>query len=497
MKTKTVFLFSLIFLCFLVSCDPDSPFAPECITTTTTMPPTDWTVMIYSAGDCNLSYYLLNDLAEIKNGTNNNMTVIALSDTNYNQNSNFCEAYKGTRLYQIYNGIARRLNGGDILPEITFYEDVNLNTGDADTFCRFVKYCKTYYPAKKYAVFVGGHGLGTYEEKNVSRSSGEPLKAMAIDYSSSSDWIFTAELTDAFENDEPIDLLVLDCCNMGFAEVAYQYRPNNGSFNTKYMLASLQQQISEGLCYDTIFANVTPTMSAADFGKLILQKQKEYIISVTGIDDDPSSDIVTTNEIWSWSFSEIQSMALYDCTKIESLKNAIDEAVPFLIGSNGLSLIQNAAAQACGYWNHSSTTNSNDFMYDIYNLFDYMANTTSDDISDTARSAFAKVRNLADEVVVSSFLQREPHTVYTYPFENGKCGLAIFSPFYQYLWTQNLSYNAIEITAADGISGYGNYAWCIDGCEPNNNEPENWFELLDSWFDINNNESGGRNHYQY
>ena len=481
MNIKSIILFCTIVLCLLISCDPNSPYAPECITTTTTMPDTDWTVMLYSAGNCSLKDKLMGDLSEIKAGTNNNTTVIALADNIYNTETSFCEAFSGTRLYQIYNNDARRLSGGDILPEITLGEDVNLNTGDADTFRRFVTFCKKYYPAEKYAVFVGGHGIGAIEEKK-SRSD-EPLRAMAQDSNNGNeDWIFTAELTDAFDYNESIDLFVLDCCNMGFAEVAYQYRPGNDSFNTKYMVASLPQQMGEGFPYDSIFSNVTPTMSAVDFGKLILQKQTEYINS---------------KAYWSWSYSQIMSMALYDCSKIEALKNAIDETVPYL--ANQKSLVQNTAAKSCGYWkrSYSYLQSTFDYMFDIYDIFTRLSD-VSDDLSAEARARCADVARLADETVLASFLLKDPAALYQYPFEENRSGLAIFLPQTDYLWRETLSYNAIDIVSSDTtMNGYGNFAWCSDGSTPSNNIADNWFELLDSWSDTTNDESGGLNCYQY
>ncbi len=487
MNKKSIILFCTIVLCLLISCDPNSPYAPECITTTTTMPDTDWTVMIYSAGDRNLSRQLMEDLAEIKSGTNNNMTIIALADNTYNTNTSFSEAFSGTRLYQIYNNDARRLSGGDILPEITLGEDVNINTGDADTFRRFIKFCKTYYPAKKYAVFVGSHGIGVAEEK-VSRSEtfsdGEPQKAMAVDGSASSDWIFTAELTDAFDYDEPIDLFVLDCCNMGFAEIAYQYRPDNGSFNTKYMVASLPQQIANGLCYSDIFSNVTPTMSASDFGKLILQKQQAIMTAQ-----------LETTEHGGWP-ADIQSMALYDCSKVEKLKKEIDKTVPYLGGTQGSFIMQQAAAKSCGYWKSASDHLNYDYMYDVYNLFNAMSDMTNY-LSAEARQLCLNVALAADEMVISSYSVTTNQEKYSM-FENDKCGLAIFFPYYQFSWQSTLSYNSIDIPSLGlNKNGYGNFAWCIDGCEPSDNIADNWFELLDSWYDTTNDESGGLNYYQY
>ncbi|HJT79166.1 MAG TPA: alpha/beta fold hydrolase [Gemmataceae bacterium] len=44
---------------------------------------------------------------------------------------------------------------------------------------------------------------------------------------------------------------------------------------------------------------------------------------------------------------------------------------------------------------------------------------------------------------------------------------------------------------------YGRRAWCLDGAIPGNGVVENWFELLDSWYDTINDETGGLNGYRW
>ena len=55
-------------------------------------------------------------------------------------------------------------------------------------------------------------------------------------------------------------------------------------------------------------------------------------------------------------------------------------------------------------------------------------------------------------------------------------------------------YNALEVDR----NGYGRYAWCLDGAEASNGEVENWFELMDAWFDDATDDSpGGANGYAW
>jgi clostripain len=44
---------------------------------------------------------------------------------------------------------------------------------------------------------------------------------------------------------------------------------------------------------------------------------------------------------------------------------------------------------------------------------------------------------------------------------------------------------------------YGRWAWCRDGATAGNGRVENWFELMDSWYDTTNDETGGLNGYRW
>jgi clostripain len=142
-----------------------------------------------------------------------------------------------------------------------------------------------------------------------------------------------------------------------------------------------------------------------------------------------------------------------------------------------------------------------DYMFDIYDLFTRLSDATND-LSAETRTKCVEAAQIADEIVLASFLDKDQTTLYQYPFEQDKSGIAIFLPQNESLWRTTLSYNSNyipDVKDAMGITmnGYGNFAWCIDGCEPSDNIADNWFELLDSWYDTTNDESGGLNYYQY
>ena len=98
-------------------------------------------------------------------------------------------------------------------------------------------------------------------------------------------------------------------------------------------------------------------------------------------------------------------------------------------------------------------------------------------------------------------------------FENGKNGIGIFFPdgdstYYDPVdgakthWEYQWWYNSID-TNTDYAEGYlyGKLDWCKYDMNKNTtnsiNTVENWFEMLDSWYDSVNDSSGGDNSYQW
>ena len=89
-------------------------------------------------------------------------------------------------------------------------------------------------------------------------------------------------------------------------------------------------------------------------------------------------------------------------------------------------------------------------------------------------------------------------------FLNGKNGISIFIPDGDRLdinnerhWALQWWYNAIDTDEWYPGRSYGKLSWCIDNATAGDGQVENWFEMLDSWFDITNDDTGGLNGYQY
>ena len=63
----------------------------------------------------------------------------------------------------------------------------------------------------------------------------------------------------------------------------------------------------------------------------------------------------------------------------------------------------------------------------------------------------------------------------------------------QRYWTRTHWYTPLAVKGKDG---YGLYSWCSDGAKAGNGKVENWFELMDAWFDQDD-AQGGSNRYDF
>ena len=146
--------------------------------------------------------------------------------------------------------------------------DVKLNSADASTLQRFIAWGKANYPAQHYGLLIYSHADGR--------------SMCPVDRTG--DQMGIAELTDKIGVKERVDFLALELCNMGGAEIAYQWRPGNGRFEADVLLAipnagppldwhrAFNRIRSPG--HDPIGGPaVDPAkMTAVDFGKLVIEE---------------------------------------------------------------------------------------------------------------------------------------------------------------------------------------------------------------------------------
>lgn len=172
----------------------------------------DWTVMVYMAGDNELSHEMVLALQELKGYSEERRQQVRIV-------AQFDPSGLGlpTRRYDFSKEPA--WGPGDSLGD---WEDRNFdidetNTGNPEALIAFTDWAGSSYEADRYALILSGHGSGATEEK------------LLLD-AYSSDALTIPELASTLESVveklgvDKLDLLGLDCCFMSMAEVGFQIR---------------------------------------------------------------------------------------------------------------------------------------------------------------------------------------------------------------------------------------------------------------------------------
>ena len=370
--------------------------------------------------------------------------------------------FDSTRLYRLKKDSVERLSGGTLFPEITKDSDVNLNSADAATLQRFIAWGKATYPAQRYGLLIYSHANG---------------QLMCPDDRSGAS-MGIAEVTDRIGADERVDFLALELCNMGGAEIAYQWRPGNGRFEADVLLAipnagppldwhrAFSRIRSPGRASKSGPAVDPAKMTAADFGKLVIEE---------GYRGRQASE--------KWSAQLRESAGCYDLRKAGEVKKAVDALAVALSKSDSKGIVlelRNASSE------RRLLSYSDDGSYvDLYDLCRRVAG--CDRLPESVRSAATDVMKNVERFMIASFGM----SAYK-QFEAGKNGVFIVLPSGKPdCWKQFRWYTPIR----GDRKSYGNWSFLQDGATPGNGVIESWFELLDSWFDVTD-EKGGINGYR-
>lgn len=487
-------------------------------------PETKWTIMYYGDGDCNLEAALLEDVAEMKSGIvdGQGVNVIVLFDriSGYSSDSSvFGENFTDTRLYRITSGKTWRLSGSAQFTEITKSSYYEANVGDAATLKKFIEFCKANYPADNYSLILSNHGGGARKKKSSaisveSVSSSVISKDICYDQTSGNDFLYTAEISDTLTSSESVQLFGLDACLMSSVEFAYQFRndSSNTGFKAEIMVASAPLETGYGWDYEAILdrlqvgggdngtADTTltgnelyydpATLTAAQLGAVIVEEQRD---STTG---DSS-----------------QSLTCLDLSKIQAVKDEVDTMVLALDSAgekNDLETLRGNALTA-NLLHYFDAADINDWaftpFFDLYNLV--VAINGSANFDSTVKASAVAVRDAADNLVMYSFANSDFSD-----FTAGKSGVHIFFPDGDKqvsidvtgdsvpedvnLWWWQDWYNAKDVSGEYTGAPLGKLSWCIDGATENDGTVQNWFELLDKWFDTQTIGSNSNfNYYSY
>ncbi|MFT7481042.1 MAG: clostripain, partial [Gammaproteobacteria bacterium] len=429
----------------------------------------DWTILFYGATENSAEESFMPDIEDMRQAldTGPSVEVLCLVDRSErftDSRAGFGEDFSGARLYRFDGKQAQRLDGGSEMPEIGLDGSTDLNMGDAATLARFMRWGKAHYPARHYALVFYSHGGGW---------------SWCPDEGSANDQLQVAEITQTLGEKDSVDLMVMDVCSMGGIENAYQWRPGNGGFSADYLLATpnagypfpwgqILGRMRAGAAVTEGLLDVAK-LEAADFGRLIIDETRGFRERMRAVHPGDAEHI------------DGEAQALLDLSMASDAKQAFDQLAVALAASTPGTREEfesyrgfDKERPAMDYFTEDLSGWSKLPSFDAYGLARDVYESAA--FSAPITAACKSVMQTVDQLVVHSFGMAKFEG-----FEPGRHGVYVIFPGG---WIDRPTWSQFRWLHPDeGPEGSGNYAWCRDGATPGNGEIENWFELLDAWYD--------------
>ncbi len=343
---------------------------------------------------------------------------------------------------------------------------------------------------------MSNHGGGTRSVK--STSSKENVKAICWDDNigdgTGDDALYTGEISDTLTSSESVDVMVLDACLMGSVEFTYQFRndSSNTGFKSDYMVASPALVWGYGLPYTKILQRIRGISGNNGTSNTLGGGTEAYIVPSSTMDMAEFSKMIVEEQYDDTTSQTSETFSAYDLSKVIALKTAIDD---FAKTANQTKLEGIRGTSSAVAMNYMTTGWYSDPFFDIYDLM-RKYNTTASNAVLTA----------LDDVILTSFGGSEfVNSSDSTAFLNNKNGMHIVFPKLDFTdsgstyWSLGTLYwyTPIDLnTETSGAKLYGNLSFCSGGSE--NGIVENWFEMIDKWYDdISVNSGEGYNYYKY
>ncbi|MFZ2957542.1 MAG: clostripain-related cysteine peptidase [Candidatus Ozemobacteraceae bacterium] len=173
-------------------------------------------------------------------------------------------------------------------------EHGEVNMGSPYTLWNFLKWTSEKHPAKKYALFIGGHGSGIFSwrgEGNVSSANPGAVSFNPdrfVGYDDTDDDCLTIfevkAVLEAFKSrltgGRALDTLVLDSCLPGAIEALYQFRDI-----IRIMVSSPSTTLIGGMPYVQLISKLAakPSMTDEEFGAMVAES---YVKNLSGDRDE-------------------------------------------------------------------------------------------------------------------------------------------------------------------------------------------------------------------
>lgn len=196
----------------------------------------EWTFAVFLNCDNNLDRFGVEDQEEMARvGSNENLNVVTLIDRERGP----------AQINYIEKGNIKKIK-----------DMGELDMGDYKELVKFAKFIKENYPAKHYMIGIWNHGSGWKAKQDATNV----VRGISYDDSSNNhitnDQLAIATKEVAQVLGQKIDIINMDACLMGMAEVAYAIKDN-----CNYFVGSEETEAGKGTPYDDVLKGWKPGMT--------------------------------------------------------------------------------------------------------------------------------------------------------------------------------------------------------------------------------------------
>ena len=269
----------------------------------------EWTVMVFMNGSNNLVDYFLDDVVKMSAiGTTDSVNMVVEAGLKMDT----------TSLVQrmlLLPGDGREINS------VVYNTWPNRDMGDWRNAADFVQWAKAKFPAKRYLLIIQDHGGGFVDETAKPKPANKGISYDAV----TGNYIKVPELSLLLKAAGPVDMLILNACEMQMAEVAYEIGENAGVIiaseetdNAKYF------QYKERLGY----LNANPQESTEKIAAAFVDMRRKLLTPGNQFYSDVEKSTVTVRSNSANTLSAIRA------AELKNLPAALDAWVNTVMAAN-------------------------------------------------------------------------------------------------------------------------------------------------------------------
>lgn len=447
-----------------------------------------WTLLVYGAADNDADGHFFEFLNDLRGAIADDpaLELITFVDRHTGHSSDattFGENFTGGRLYRMREKSAQRLAGGEEFPACTLDSEFEPDSADPETLRQFLAFGRARYPAPRTALLIYSHasGVSLCPDEQSRRSMGIPELAQVVGSEHSVDWV------------------ALELCNMGGAEIAYQWSAFADGFATEVLTAI--PNAGPPLDWRRIFervhspghvaaagradtldpARLDPAqMSALDFGRLAVEEGGKGRLARAARSPQVAERLAH------------EAVASYQLDRIGAVKQAVDAFAVALAADDAegksrraLEALRDGANGHPPVMNYSSGRfGEGPAFVDLAALLERAA--ACEALGEASRAAARAALAAVDDCVIDSFgmpgyagFTAGRHGMFLH-FPDGDAPLPGLSR--NRAWSRSDWYSPRP--AKDHEANVGEWAWCREGAIEGDGAVQNWFELLDRWYDV-------------